>query len=259
MNTVTDDELSGIPTTNSGKSTTPAAIPEDEEPTSPQSATSSLDVDFGDKKIMTKEGLKRGRPEKGKAMRFAFLPVEIAGKPKHAKSHFIDKKGNYRCMTKADEQEYCCRKIGEDGVLHIVAPIVRYLNADSETGGLEKGVEIKWELAYVDLTQSNYKKVCNLPDEDQSVYDIDIVMTHADRAFGYEFNRKSPKPRWALDPQVKADVSNAAQKMFLKDGGKRLISRLGKEATLAEWKNLLSGAAANNSEEVSLDSIEELS
>jgi hypothetical protein len=97
-----------------------------------------------------------------------------------------------------------------------------------------------------------------LPDEDATVYDIDIVMSHdGSRAFGYDFNRISPKPRWSLDPTVKAEVQEAAKRLFLKDNGKKLAGRLGKIATPPEWKSMLS-SGANSAEEASLADIEDL-
>ncbi len=246
-----DDDLEITPpntSTRQTSTTTTKAAP---------TAIDDLDVSFGDPKLMVKgDGLARFRPEKNKAIRFAFLPIEIAGKPKSAKSHFIDKKGTYRCLTKGEDLAFCC-STGLEARTHIVAPVLRYSNADPSTGKLDKDVPIKWELGYIDMSQVNYRQVCSLPDEDSDVYSIDLIMFHANRAFGYEFSRISAKARWLLDGQIKAAVGQSAKRMFLHDGGKKLASRLGKTASLLEWRNLIS-SAANNAEDASLSDIDEL-
>ena len=242
---------------NQGKAK-PTAVAADED---------DLDVDFGDDKLATRPNmLNRCRPsEKGKAVRFALLPFI---KPKSAKNHFVElpgKKLTARCLTPANSPDagYCCAKLGEDGELHVAALVVRYTNADSKTGGYEKGAVIEWEVQYVDLTRSNYRAVSHLIDEliednpTITVYDIDIVMQHdPDRAFGYQFKRIAQKARWKQNPQLVEEVRLAADK-FTKDDGKILKGRLGKKLTLPEWKALLSGVAAG-AEEAKLDDVEDL-
>ncbi len=242
---------------NQGKAK-PTAVAADED---------DLDVDFGDDKLATRPNmLNRCRPsEKGKAVRFALLPFI---KPKSAKNHFVElpgKKLTARCLTPANSPDagYCCAKLGEDGELHVAALVVRYTNADSKTGGYEKGAVIEWEVQYVDLTRSNYRAVSHLIDEliednpTITVYDIDIVMQHdPDRAFGYQFKRIAQKARWKQNPQLVEEVRLAADK-FTKDDGKILKARLGKKMTLAEWKALLSSVAAGATE-AKLDDVEDL-
>ncbi len=242
---------------NQGKAK-PTAVAADED---------DLDVDFGDDKLATRPNmLNRCRPsEKGKAVRFALLPFI---KPKSAKNHFVElpgKKLTARCLTPANSPDagYCCAKLGEDGELHVAALVVRYTNADSKTGGYEKGAVIEWEVQYVDLTRSNYRAVSHLIDEliednpTITVYDIDIVMQHdPDRAFGYQFKRIAQKARWKQNPQLVEEVRLAADK-FTKDDGKIMKGRLGKKLTLPEWKALLSGVAAG-AEEAKLDDVEDL-
>ncbi len=246
----------------------PVVEDELDEPT-PKTTTDEddLDVEFGDDKLATRPNmLNRCRPsEKGKAVRFALLPFI---KPKSAKNHFVElpgKKLTVRCLTPANSPDagYCCAKLGEDGELHVAALVIRYINADSKTGGYDKGAVIEWEVQYVDLTRSNYRAVSHLIDEmvednpNVSVYDIDIVMKHdPDRAFGYQFQRISQKARWKQNPELVAEVKAAAEK-FTKDDGKILKGRLGKKLTLQEWKALLSGVAAG-AEEARLDDVEDL-
>src|SRR5271157_3278726 len=240
-----------------GKGTTAAAAGDEDD----------LDVEFGDEKLATRPNmLNRCRPaEKGKAVRFALLPFI---KPKSAKNHFVElpgKKLTARCLTPGNSPDagYCCAKLGEDGELHVAALVIRYTNADTKTGGYDKGAVIEWEVQYVDLTRSNYRAVSHLIDEmvednpNVSVYDIDIVMKHdPDRAFGYQFQRISQKARWKQNPELVAEVKAAAEK-FTKEDGKILKGRLGKKLTLQEWKALLSGVAAG-AEEARLDDVEDL-
>ena len=85
-----------------------------------------LSVDFGDRELMKKTGLlERLRPEKGKAVRFAMLTDFI--KARSAFTHFIDKKGTFRCLvdklkrTKKDAggdpeaEGYCFVGLGPQG------------------------------------------------------------------------------------------------------------------------------------------------
>jgi hypothetical protein len=159
-------------------------------------------------------------------------------------------------LGKGDEPGYCCQKIGEDGQLHVVALAVLYLNADPTTGGYEKGAPIEWEVGYVDLSRANYRSVSNLAPEEATPYDIDMVMAKKDNGIGYEFTLKSPKARWTVNPALKAEVEAAAQK-FVKDGGKKLIGKLGKVATLLEWKALLAGIPTT-AEDAALNDIDDL-
>jgi hypothetical protein len=200
----------------------------------------NLDVNVGDSRLWA---LRLGRPEKGKYMRFAFLPVQVAGDWKSAKSHYIAGRGIYRCLSQDVGRAYCCTVTGQVGRLHVVAPVIRYVDADPHTGKLEQNKPIAWELRYVDMTEYSQRWILGFTDEEQSVYDFDFVMWHEDGGLGYEFDRISPQARWTLDPQVKAGVEEAAKRMFLRDGGEQLASRLGKVATLQEWKTLPVSAA----------------
>ena len=179
------------------------------------------------------DGLNRIRADKQKVVRFALLPFI---KPKAGKSHFVeakDKKGTFRCLPvkSEDDTPYCCAKLEEDGMLHVVALAIQYVNADSKTGGYAKDANghfppIEWEVGYVDLSRSNYRSVSNLPPEDSDVYDIDMVMSKKENGIGYEFTLKANKARWRQNPALAKEVEAAAQK-FLRDGGKKLIGKLG--------------------------------
>jgi hypothetical protein len=227
---------------------------EDETPKS-KADDENLDTDFDDEKVYARLGqINQCRPEKGKAARFAFCPKEWIA-PQTAKSHFVPtgngkeaKKGRYRCLTAmgADaDPQYCCVTIPEDGAVEVVALVIRYMNADPESGKYVKNADgqfppVEFEIQFVRLSQFNMRQIKKLPDEDSTPFGIDLVMTRTDRAFGYEFNRKSNTPRWLHDPAIAAAVKAAAQK-FVKDGGKILRSKLGTKLNITEWKALLSG------------------
>lgn len=224
------------------------------------------DTDFGDEVIHNRPGqLDRVRPDKNKAKRFAFVPKTVV-RMKSAKVHFVEtgagkdaKKGRYRCLSTVEDetQQYCCVKQNKDSEVHVAALVVEYTNADPVTGKYVKGQDgtippIEWKLGYVDLSSFNMKQISKLPDEEQSPYDIDLIMTHAEgRAFGYEFTRASNKARWLNNPELVKEVEAAAARFA---DGKTLIQKLGKKLTPLEWRALLSGAG----EEAKIDNMDEL-
>ena len=234
------------------------AVEEDETTTAADNE--SLDTDFDDERVYARPGqLNQVRPEKGKAVRFAFVPKEWIA-PQTAKSHFVETtregkaaKLRVRCLTPLGneaEQAYCCTALEEDGDVSVTALVVHYTNADATTGKYEKNANgefppVEFEIGFVRLSQFNMRQIKKLPDEDSNPFKIDIVMTHADgRAFGYEFNRKSNVPRWTLDPQVAAAVKSAAQRFL---DGKALRAKLGQKMNEIEWKALLSGKTGGSS------------
>ncbi len=233
----------------------------------PEEDNSDIHVtDFDDEKVINRPGqLNRIRPDKGRAVRIAFIK---SVKMVSAKSHFVEigtgkdmKQGTYRCLSPIgnDDQAYCCQKLQKDSVIHIASLVIFYKNADPTTGKYVKGADghvppIQWELGYVDLSGFNLKQIKKLPDEDQTPYDIDIIMTHAEsRAFGYEFNRASNKARWLQNPELVKEVEAAAERFR---DGKTLISRLGKRLSPIEWKALLSGVSGG--EEAKIENMNEL-
>lgn len=248
----------------------PQAAPvEEDSPKAAAADNESLDTDFDDKRVYDRPGqLNQIRPEKGKAVRFAFVPKEWIA-PQTAKAHFVEtgsgkeaKKLRVRCLTPmsdASAQAYCCQATEEDGEIGVVALVVHYTNANLVDGKYEKDATgnfpaVAFEIGFVRLSGFNMRQIKKLPDEDSNPFSIDIVMTHADgRAFGYEFNRKSNVPRWTLDPTVAAAVKAAAQRFT---DGKTLRSKLGQKMNEVEWKALLSGKKVGS--DAKLDNVEEL-
>jgi hypothetical protein len=264
------------PTTTTPVSAAKAELEDDEVPVKSSTKTSVApadeeevfeSVEFGDQKLISRsDGLDRIRPDKDKVVRFALLPFLKGkdGKPLAliGKSHFLDKvekKGTYRCApAKDNETPFCCAKLDQAGMIHVVALAIHYTNADAKTGSYEKGVPVEWQIGYVDLSRSNFRSVSGLAPEDSSVYDIDIVMSKKTSGIGYEFVLRSTKAKWSLNPELAAEVEAEAQQ-FIKDGGKKLNSKLGRKLSLIEWRALLSGHQAGSGKEASLEDIEDLS
>lgn len=294
MQTFEDDELNDVkPATANQASAAAAAQPaqsqpttqtapaaadfEDEDRPAPTKAAGKHDVDtsdihdtdFDDEAVYSRPGvINRIRPGKDgnpKAIRLAFIK---AVKMKSAKSHFVEvgkgkdvKKGTYRCLSPIgeDARGWCCNALDKDSDIHIAALVLVYRNADPNDGKYRKAADgtvppIVWELGFVDLSGFNMKQIKKLPDEDQTPYDIDIIMTSAEgRAFGYEFNRASNKARWLQNPELVKEVEAACERF--KDG-KTLVSKLGKKLSPIEWKALLSGGVAEV--EAKLENMDEL-
>ncbi len=253
------------PTPKATPSVAAAVDDEDENPAAPAvDDNESLDTDFDDEKVFARAGqLNQCRPEKGKAKRFAFVPKEWIA-PQTAKGHFLELPGKdgkimkqrVRCLTPMGSdaaQAYCCKTIGKDGEVNVVALVISYTNADPTTGKYEPNAKVEFAIEFVRLSQFNMRQIKKLPDEDKTPFDIDLVMTHADRAFGYEFNRKANSPRWKSDQAVEAAVK-AAVSRFL--DGKVLRSKLGTKHNEIEWKTLLSGKKVGG--EAKLDNVDEL-
>jgi len=244
--------------------TTAASDEEDTPSATKKEEEENLSTDFDDEKVYVRTGqLNQCRPEKGKAARFSFVPKEWIA-PQTAKAHWVDvpdsegkvRPQRIRCLTPlgADaDAQVCCELLNEDGAVEVVALVVRYTNADPETGKYGKDDKVKFAIEFVRLSQFNMRQIKKLPDEDKTPFDIDLVMTHADRAFGYEFNRKANSPRWKSDPAVEAAVK-AAVSRFL--DGKALRSKLGVKHNEIEWKSLLSGKKVGA--ETKIENVDEL-
>jgi hypothetical protein len=255
---------------SAAQKTVTAVVAEDEdEVAAAVEDNESLDTDFDDEKVYYRPGqLNQCRPDKGKASRFAFVPKEWIA-PQTAKRHYEEVPGKdgkpfkrgLRCLTPMSVDAppaICCQKFGKDGEVNVVALVVHYTNADPLTGKYEKDAngnrpQVKFDIQFVRLSQFNMKQIKKIPDEDKTPFDIDIVMTHADRAFGYEFNRIANSPRWKSDPALIEAVKQACQRFL---DGKVLRSKLGQKLNEIEYRALLSGAKLGN--ESKLENVDEL-
>jgi hypothetical protein len=110
------------------------------------------------------------------------------------------------------------------------------------------------KVGFVDLSRSNYRTISNLPEENESIYDYDLVMSKNGNK--YDFTVKSRTARWKLYPEVVAQVTEVVKRV-LADGGKKFFGKLGKKTSLLEWKALLAGQAGGAAE-ATLDEVEDL-
>src|SRR5271157_2621048 len=249
---------------------TAAVEEEDDIPTPAGGDGEDLATDFEDEKIYYRHGqLDQCRPEKkGEAVRFSFVPKDWIAL-QSSKGHFVETPGDdgkvhklrVRCltpMTKDADWQFCCKALDKDGEVGVVALVVQYTNVSPETGKYAKLPDgtyppVQFKIAFVRLSQFNMTQIRKLPDEDSDPFKIDIVMGHSGRAYGYEFTRASNVPRWTLDPEVAAQVKQAAQKFL---DGKALIGKLGVKKNEVEWKAFLSGKKIGN--ESKIENVEEL-
>jgi hypothetical protein len=192
-----------------------------------------------------KDPLPRFRPDKGKALRFALLDFI---KPKRAFTHYIDKKGTFRCLSTPEAEGPCCAAAIQAAALTIVALVVKYTNCSPVSGKYEgkyKVPDIEYELGYVNLSRKNYTDINKMTEDgeddaptNETVYDFDIIMTHNEATqIGYSLNRASRAPRWRKSPEIVAEITEAAQPFL---DGKLLTSKLGRKLNPIEWKALLS-------------------
>ena len=70
---------------------------------------------------------------------------------------------------------------------------------------------IVWKIKYACLRPSEVKQIMRLPDEDQTPFDVDLIMRNAiDRHFGYEFCSASNNAGWKLNPTLAKEVEERA-------------------------------------------------
>lgn len=221
-----------------------------------------LDCGWGDTELMkAKNPLPRIYPQKdGEAVRFALIQ---GVQPKRALTHYIEKKGTFRCLSTGEEPGLCCEKLKENPTLSIVALAIQYTNCSPKTGRYEgpyKSQETEYTIGYVKLSRTNYTQICKLvedPEEEEdntaerqpeTVFDFDMVMSHNEQTgIGYSITRASRSPRWKKDEAVMAGVAEAVEKF--KDG-KLLTQRLGRKQTKAEWVAMFSDAGQEDDGEL---------
>jgi hypothetical protein len=97
-------------------------------------------------------------------------------------------------------------------------PVVHYLNADPVSGKYEKqpggsAPPIAWEIRYLCLTRADIMRIKKLPDDDQTPYDIDIILALSARSIGHQLRRVSNHARWKKDPELAKEVELMAAEM----------------------------------------------
>jgi hypothetical protein len=104
-----------------------------------------------------------------------------------------------------------------DNPARVIVPVLQYLNADLVSGKYAKNADglmpaIEWRIGYVCLTRFEVSQFKRLPDDDQTVCDIDFITTY-DEDRGYQLQRASHQARWRLDADLAEKVNEAAAKM----------------------------------------------
>jgi hypothetical protein len=101
----------------------------------------------------------------------------------------------------------------------VVAPVLHYANADPISGKYPKNPDgsitpIEWEIKYACLTPSEVRQIRRLPDEGQTPFGVDLIMTNAgDRGFGHEIYRASNRAMWTRNPEFRSQVEMEAIKV----------------------------------------------
>jgi hypothetical protein len=221
-----------------------ARVEDEEEDTKKEDdLPQGIDVDFGDERIAYKKArLPRLSLKDAKVARFALIP---GFKVKAANTHFIDGSGTYACLANEENPNpICCQKLNEDQKsrqnLRALALVVHYTNAKKD-GTLKKdpdgSVDIEWEIKYLRMSRKNYNDIFGLKTEDESVYDFDITMSeNTETGIGFKFNKISNRAWWQQDPELRAEILEAAE--AFRDG-KDLSRGLGRKIDELEYKALL--------------------
>jgi len=138
-----------------------------------------------DEALMQSLGVEPLFPVHGKAVRFAILPFAVASISAN------------------------CRAI---------VPVLHYLNADPVSGTYKKQPDgsappIEWEIRYLCLTRTDIMRIKNLLYDDQTPFDIDIILALSACGIGKEFLRVSNQARWKKDPELAKEVELMAAEM----------------------------------------------
>lgn len=254
----------------------PQAAAKADQASTATAAGSSLDVDFGDENLMARgDGFDKIIPpenDKSALVRVAML-TDIT-KPKSHFVHFVTGKGSFLCNSERDakglitKQAACCRKLGNDDKQKAAPTILvlafHYKNADPKTGkylvkkdreGNEYQDPIEWEIGYIKLSKSGYRRVTKLIQEDQKPHEFDMTISWKDSGVGFEYNCISQKVRFRQNPALLEEVLEAAEKFR---DGVALTKKLGKRITDLEYLAMLSGTSATNAKDASVDDVRDL-
>lgn len=99
-----------------------------------------------------------------------------------------------------------------------IVPVLHYLNADRTSGKYGNDPDgsappIDYQISYVCLTRSDMIQIKKLPDDDQTLFDIDITMTYGYGDAWREFNRVSNQARWKRNAELVAEVETKTAKV----------------------------------------------
>lgn len=256
-------------------------IAEDEEvvdakkPADTASNGPNYDVDFGDQNLMAKgDGFDKISPpenDKTKVVRVCMLTDVV--KPKTAWVHFVTNKGSFLCKSTRDDkglvtaEALCCKKLKNDdkqkAQLNVLVLAFWYTNSDPKTGkymkkkakdGSEYVDPVEYQIGYIKLSRSGYRRVSNLIQEDQKPHEFDILISWKDNGIGFEYNVVASKARFRQIEELLEEALDAAAKF--KDGT-ALTGKLGKKANDLEWAAMLGGSSSKASE-AAVDDVSDL-
>jgi hypothetical protein len=227
----------------------------------------NLDVEFGDEELMSKgDGFDKIGPPKKEVVRVALLTDVVS--PKKDWIHFVTNKGAIRCMSERDIKGNitvigpCCKKLNLDerqaAQLSIVVLAFLYKNASPIDGKYPATPPpIDWELGWVKLSRSGYRRVSKLIQEDQKAHDFDMLISWKDGdGIGYEYNVIASRCRFRQNPELVAEVMEAAE--AFRDGVK-LTKKLGRLVTEAEFLAMLGGTkGASSAADANVDDVSKL-
>ena len=235
----------------------------------------SYEVDFGNQDLMTKgDGFdKISPPESNKSNAVRINMLYDVLKPQARWVHFITGKGPFICNSERDPKGLvtklapCCRKLQNDdkqkAQLNVLILAFWYKNVDQKTGKFvtKKDREgnlyqdpLEWEIGYIKLTRSGYRRVSNMIQEDKKPHDLDVLITWKDNGIGFDYNVISSTCRFRQNEELLAEVLEAAAKF--KDGS-ALRKKLGKQATDLEWAMIL-GSASTKASDAVVDDVSDL-
>jgi hypothetical protein len=203
------------------------------------------DFEFGDESYKSTSKLPRIKPEKGQCSRF-FMVDGI--KPKAKATHYFDGHGTLICLG-----EGCpaCHA-GTLKRTRIVVLAVRYTNADPKMGKLGSN-RPQYEVGWVLLSSANYSQMLDVLPEGSTPYSVDWKLSHANRAFGYEFSVSAPAAAYIKMGDQQA-ISELVKEYIT---GDELSRKLGKHATALEIRSAMTPGAGSGMPDAKLEDLME--
>lgn len=250
---------------------------EDELPANTTAAAGAeFEVEFGDEDIMAKgDGFDKIAPpesDKKRVVRVGMLYDVL--KPRKAWVHFVTNKGSFLCNSERDskgiitKQALCCKRLGNDdkqkAQLNVLVLAFWYKNADPRTGkylkkrakdGSEYVDPIEYQIGFIKLSKSGYRRVSLMIPEDKQPQDLDLLISWKESGIGFEYSVISQTSRFRQNAELLEEVLEAAAPF--KDGV-ALTKKLGKKITDLEWAAMLSGNAATSASDASIDDVSDL-
>jgi hypothetical protein len=206
-------------------------------------ANPAEDFEFGDESYKSTSKLPRIKPEKGACSRF-FMVEGV--KPKAKQTHYIDGHGTYLCLG-----EGCpaCQS-GSQKRTRIVVLAVRYTNADPKTAKLGNN-RPQYEAGWVLLSRANYSQMLDVLPEGSTPYTVDWKLSHANRAFGYEFSVFAHDAAY-IKVGDQASIAELVKEYLT---GEELSKKLGKHANALEIRSAMTPGAGSGMPDAKLEDL----